>query len=141
MTRNEGYGLIGAAALIYGGIAVCSRIYLTCASANAIQISTVHYKHQLFRMITMFRGAAVALIYDHTLVIGDGACNESAAVTLMSTDIDMIARSLEQASEMWARVVEIAIGIWLLERQLAAVCVAPILVILRKASSFLNNPD
>ncbi|PWY91611.1 P-loop containing nucleoside triphosphate hydrolase protein [Aspergillus sclerotioniger CBS 115572] len=114
MTRNEGYGLIGAAALIYGGIA----------------ISTVHYKHQLFRMITMFRGAAVALIYDHTLVIGDGACTESAAVTLMSTDIDMIARSLEQASEMWARLVEIAIGIWLLERQLAAVCVAPILVIL-----------
>ncbi|RAK99259.1 P-loop containing nucleoside triphosphate hydrolase protein [Aspergillus ibericus CBS 121593] len=114
LTRNEGYGLIGAAALIYGGIA----------------ISTVHYKHQLFRMITMFRGAAVALIYDHTLVLHDGACTESAAVTLMSTDIDMIARSLEQASEMWARLVEIAIGIWLLERQLAAVCVAPILVIL-----------
>ncbi|GAA89080.1 hypothetical protein AKAW_07194 [Aspergillus luchuensis IFO 4308] len=113
-TRNEGYGLIGAAALIYGGIA----------------ISTVHYKHQLFRMITMFRGATVALIYDHTMVLPDGTRDESAAVTLMSTDIDMIARSLEQASELWARVVEIAIGIWLLERQLAAVCVAPILVIL-----------
>ncbi|GLB10798.1 hypothetical protein AtubIFM57258_007210 [Aspergillus tubingensis] len=26
LTRNEGYGLIGAAALIYGGIAVCSQI-------------------------------------------------------------------------------------------------------------------
>ena len=26
LTRNEGYGLIGAAALIYGGIAVCRRI-------------------------------------------------------------------------------------------------------------------
>ncbi|PYH68010.1 uncharacterized protein BO88DRAFT_405908 [Aspergillus vadensis CBS 113365] len=114
LTRNEGYGLIGAAALIYGGIA----------------ISTVHYKHQLFRMITMFRGAAVALIYDHTMVLPDDTRDESAAVTLMSTDIDMIARSLEQASELWARVVEIAIGVWLLERQLAAVCVAPILVIL-----------
>ncbi|OJJ66207.1 hypothetical protein ASPBRDRAFT_49106 [Aspergillus brasiliensis CBS 101740] len=114
LIRNEGYGLIGAAALIYGGIAV----------------STVHYKHQLFRMITMFRGAAVALIYDHTMILPDGTRDESAAVTLMSTDIDMIARSLEQASEMWARLVEIAIGIWLLERQLAAVCVAPILVIL-----------
>lgn len=30
LTRNEGYGLIGAAALIYGGIAVCNHItYLT----------------------------------------------------------------------------------------------------------------
>ncbi|GKZ48059.1 hypothetical protein AbraIFM66951_011809 [Aspergillus brasiliensis] len=108
LIRNEGYGLIGAAALIYGGIAV----------------STVHYKHQLFRMITMFRGAAVALIYDHTMVLPDGTRDESAAVTLMSTDIDMIARSLEQASEMWARLVEIAIGIWLLERQLAAMYMA-----------------
>lgn len=83
----------------------------------------------------MFRGAAVALIYDHTMVLPDGTRDESAAVTLMSTDIDMIARSLEQASELWARVVEIAIGIWLLERQLAAVCVAPILVILGRSSS------
>ncbi|PYI35212.1 P-loop containing nucleoside triphosphate hydrolase protein [Aspergillus indologenus CBS 114.80] len=114
LTRNENYGLIGAAALIYGGIA----------------ISTVHYKHQLFRMITMFRGAAVALVYDHTMVLADGPRDDSAAVTLMSTDVDMIARSLEQISETWARLVEIAIGIWLLERQLGAVCVAPILVIL-----------
>ncbi|RAL17389.1 P-loop containing nucleoside triphosphate hydrolase protein [Aspergillus homomorphus CBS 101889] len=113
-TRKESYGLIGAAALIYGGIA----------------ISTVHYKHQLFRMITMFRGAAVALIYDHTLVLADGTRDDSAAVTLMSTDVDIITRSLEQASEMWARLVEIGIGLWLLERQLAAVCVAPVLVIL-----------
>ncbi|PYH89272.1 P-loop containing nucleoside triphosphate hydrolase protein [Aspergillus ellipticus CBS 707.79] len=112
LTRNEGYGLIGAAALIYGGIA----------------ISTVHYKHQLFRMITMFRGTFVALIYDHTLVLRHGASDESAAVTLMSTDIDIIARSLEQASESWARLVEVAIGIWLLERQIGAICVAPILM-------------
>ncbi|RAH71082.1 P-loop containing nucleoside triphosphate hydrolase protein [Aspergillus aculeatinus CBS 121060] len=114
LTKNENYGLIGAAALIYGGIA----------------ISTVHYKHQLFRMITMFRGAAVALVYDHTMVLTDGPRDDSAAVTLMSTDVDMIARSLEQISETWARLVEIAIGIWLLERQLGAVCVAPILVII-----------
>ncbi|KAE8352698.1 P-loop containing nucleoside triphosphate hydrolase protein [Aspergillus coremiiformis] len=113
-TKNDGYGLIGAAALIYGGIA----------------ISTVHYKHQLFRIITMFRGAFIALIYDHSLALHDGAYDESAAVTLMSTDVDMIARSLEQVNEAWARLLEVVIGIWLLERQLGAVCVAPILVIL-----------
>ncbi|KAL1961479.1 hypothetical protein VTN77DRAFT_1836 [Rasamsonia byssochlamydoides] len=49
--RNDRYGLIGAAALIYGGIA----------------ISTVHYKHQLFRLITMFRGEVISLIYTRTL--------------------------------------------------------------------------
>ncbi|CRG87654.1 Cu2+-exporting ATPase [Talaromyces islandicus] len=113
-SKNDGYGLIGAAALIYGGIA----------------ISTVHYQHQLFRMITMFRGAFVALIYDYSMTLREGQYNESAAITHMSTDVDMIARSLEQANELWARILEISIGIWLLERQLGAVCIAPVLVII-----------
>ncbi|OKL58187.1 hypothetical protein UA08_06868 [Talaromyces atroroseus] len=113
-SRNDGYGLVGAAALIYGGIA----------------ISSVHYQHQLYRMITMFRGAFVALIYGHSMTLRDGQYDESAVITHMSTDVDMIARSLEQLNELWARVLEIAIGIWLLERQMGAICVAPVLVVL-----------
>ncbi|KAJ9195019.1 hypothetical protein DTO164E3_7003 [Paecilomyces variotii] len=113
-TENWEYGLIGAAALIYGGIA----------------ISTVHYRHELFRMITMFRGAVVSLIYSHTLSLQAGVYDESASVTLMSTDVDIIAQSLQQVNEAWARLIEIGIGIWLLERQLGAVCVAPIVVVL-----------
>jgi hypothetical protein len=46
----------------------------------------------------------------------------------MSTDIDRIAGSIETALDAWARVFEIAIGIWLLERQLGWVCFAPIIV-------------
>lgn len=81
-------------------------------------------------MITMFRGAFVALIYDHSMSLRQGQYDESAVITHMSTDVDMIARSLEQANELWARILEIAIGIWLLERQLGAVCIAPVLVII-----------
>jgi ATP-binding cassette, subfamily C (CFTR/MRP), member 1 len=81
-------------------------------------------------MITMFRGAFVALIYDHSMTLRDGKYDETAIITHMSTDVDMIARSLEQINELWARVLEIGIGIWLLERQMGAICVAPVLVIL-----------
>lgn len=82
----------------------------------------------------MFRGAFVALIYDYTMTLREGQYDESAVIAHMSTDIDMVARSLEQINELWARVLEVAIGIWLLERQLGAVCIAPVLVIISRYS-------
>ena len=78
----------------------------------------------------MFRGALVSLIYSRTLMLQADIYNESAAVTLMSTDIDRISNSLEDIHETWARAIEVAIGIWLLERQLGWVCVAPVIVVI-----------
>jgi len=77
----------------------------------------------------MLRGALVGLIYNHTLVAPDGLFDESAAITLMSTDIDRITISMQSIHEIWARFIEVSIGIWLLERELGAVCVAPILLV------------
>lgn len=90
----------------------------------------------------MFRGAFVALIYDHCITLREGEYDESAVITHMSTDVDMIAKSLEQMNELWARVLEVAIGIWLLERQLGAVCIAPVLVIMStyRSSSLTRIP-
>ena len=82
-------------------------------------------------MITSFRGALVALIYEQTLRLGSEQ-DEMAAVTLMSTDVDRLTTSLQSLNEMWAQTVEIALGIWLLERQLGWVCVAPILIVIGK---------
>lgn len=90
-------------------------------------------------MITMFRGAVVSLIYSHTLSLQADAYDESASVTLMSTDVDIIAQSLQQVNEAWARLIEIGIGIWLLERQLGAVCVAPIVVVLGRFGLMSNG--
>ena len=56
--------------------------------------------------------------------------NDSAALTLMSTDVDRIAFSLQQISEVWARMVELAIGIWLLERQVGWICIGPIIAVI-----------
>lgn len=72
----------------------------------------------------------VSLIYERTLEVQAGVYDESKALTLMSTDIDRLIMSLTAVCEIWARVVEMAIGIWLLERQLGWVCVAPIVVVI-----------
>lgn len=110
---NNGYGLIGAAFFVYVGIA----------------ISTVHYQHRFYRVITMFRGAMVGLIYDHSLALPDGACPESSAITLMSTDVESIIEALQEVNEIWARLIEVAIGVWLLARQVGAPCVVPIILV------------
>ncbi|OBT51212.1 hypothetical protein VE04_08393, partial [Pseudogymnoascus sp. 24MN13] len=100
-SANNGYGLIGATALIYIGIA----------------ISTAIYKHKTYRVITMIRGALVSIVYSKTLIIQDGAFDNAAALTLMSTDVDRIASSLQTVHEIWANVIELSIAIYLLQRQ------------------------
>ncbi|PYH48029.1 putative multidrug resistance protein [Aspergillus saccharolyticus JOP 1030-1] len=107
-SKSDGYGLIAATGVVYLGIA----------------LSTAHYQHQVYRMITMFRGAMVAQIYAKSLSLTE-APDESAAVTLMSTDVDRVAFSLRQIAEVWARTVELAIGLWLLERQVGWICIGP----------------
>lgn len=51
----------------------------------------------------------------------------------MYTDIDNIIELLENILDIWARVIEISIGTWLLERQLGAMCIVPLIMILGKA--------
>jgi hypothetical protein len=72
----------------------------------------------------------VAIIYNKALDLDADTFDQSSSFTLMSTDVDRIASSLQLSNEVWARAVEISIGIWLLERQLGAVCIAPIIVVL-----------
>lgn len=60
------------------------------------------------------------------------APDDSAAVTLMATDIDRISSSLENLHEVWALSIEVIIGTYLLERQVGWVCVAPLILVVRK---------
>lgn len=84
----------------------------------------------------MFRGSMVSLIYSRTLELQEGVHDGSKTLTLMSSDIDRIAGSIQAVQEIWARVVELAIGIWLLERQLGWIFVVPIIVIAGESSWF-----
>lgn len=71
----------------------------------------------------------MGLIYDRTLLLQDGVYDESAAISLMSTDVDRIADSMDVIHEVWAELIEVALGIWLLARQLGWVCVLPVVVV------------
>jgi hypothetical protein len=85
------------------------------------------FSRTLFALTTSFRGATSALIYSKSLV-KDAGYNEMAAVTLMSTDIDRMVMSVTMSADIWARFIEVAIGVWLLWRQIGANSIAPIII-------------
>ncbi|THW86771.1 putative ABC transporter [Aureobasidium pullulans] len=114
LENNTGYGLIAATFIIYVGIAV----------------STALYQQQITRIMTKLRGALITMIYDRMLVISDGAKKDGAALTLISTDVDTITRVLGELNESWARIIEVAVGIGLLYRQVGAVCIVPVILTL-----------
>jgi hypothetical protein len=62
----------------------------------------------------------------------------------MNTDVDRVTASLKLLNEIWARLIEIGIGVWLLWRQLGAVSIAPITIvlgILTLPSSHMSIPN
>ncbi|KAG8161209.1 hypothetical protein KVR01_009473 [Diaporthe batatas] len=107
---SRGYGLIGAWFLVYVGIAV----------------STGQYQHLTFRAITMARGQLISMLYDKATDISITTADPTAALTLMSADIERIDTGWRTAHDVWANLVEIAIAIFLLERQLGVACLIPV---------------
>lgn len=118
-TMNIAYGLIGAYALTYCGIA----------------ISYVFYQHKTDQLIIQFRGSLVTFIFSKTLRMSSTAVSDASALTLMSADIDRIANGLRQLHDTWSAIIEIPVAIWLLERLLGVAVVAPALFLARGSSS------
>jgi ATP-binding cassette, subfamily C (CFTR/MRP), member 1 len=110
--KNNAYGLVGAAGLIYVGLA----------------LSTVQYYLKVYRTTTAFRGAMISMIYSKSLSI-QSDFQEAAPVTLMSTDIDQVASGLVSGLEVPTLFLQVVIGIWLLWRQLGPIAIAPILLV------------
>ncbi|RSL46129.1 hypothetical protein CEP54_013989 [Fusarium duplospermum] len=114
MPKSHGYGLIGAAAIIYGGIAVSDALYW--------------YFHQ--RALYMARGCLAAHTYRSTTEGKMTDISDAAALTLMSTDVERILHGFQSLHEFWANTIEIALGCFLLERELGLAFISPIVVIL-----------
>ncbi|PIA90546.1 ABC transporter C family member 8 [Cercospora beticola] len=108
--RNDANGLIAAAALIYVGVAV----------------TTALYQRHLHRMITKIRGSVVSAVYGKTMRLDDAQLSDNAALTLVTADINRICGSLQTIDDLFATPIEIAVAIYLLERQIGVSCVAPV---------------
>lgn len=115
-TTNVGYGLIGAYFFVYCGIA----------------LTTGQYQHLTYRAITMARGGLVSMLFAKTSFLEANAVDSAASLTLMSADIERITTGWQTMHEIWANVIEIALAIYLLERQLGVACVIPLAVAICK---------
>ena len=113
-SADYGYGLIGATALIYTGIAVSTGWYWHC--------------HQ--RALTMVRGMLIPAIFKRTTESSLTVLHDSAAVTLMSTDVAKIRTGCQYLHEVWANTIEAGLASWLLERELGLAFLAPIAVVI-----------
>ncbi|KXH60239.1 hypothetical protein CSAL01_11379 [Colletotrichum salicis] len=109
---NHGYGLIGAYGFVYLGISISSSFYW----------------HAAFRCLTMLRGVLVAAIYTKTTELRVAPGDDSAAVTLMSTDVEAIIRAWREVHEFWANTIQIALATWILSTHLGYAASGPIVV-------------
>lgn len=107
---NSGRALIGATSLTYIGIA----------------LTTGMFRHNVYRLITMVRGSLIGMIYDKTLVLDALKAGDSAALTLMSTDVERVANGFEVFDALWAAPVEVVIAMVLLYREIGLAFLVPV---------------
>lgn len=68
----------------------------------------------------MNRGMLVSAIFKQTLELDLATAKKSAAVSLMSTDVDNIEAGFVMMHDLWAGVFELGIGVFLLSRYVGA---------------------
>ncbi|KAH7355014.1 hypothetical protein BKA65DRAFT_549091 [Rhexocercosporidium sp. MPI-PUGE-AT-0058] len=112
-SHNHDYGLIGATALIFTVIATSGAIY--------------SYLQE--RAMYMMRGVLVSIVYRKTIEAKISAADDSAALTLMSADVERGIRGLLNIHQLWANTIEVAVASWLLSRLIGASFVAPLVVV------------
>ncbi|EFY90036.1 ABC multidrug transporter, putative [Metarhizium acridum CQMa 102] len=90
-------------------------------------LSTGFYQHQLFRTITMIRGALISVISVQSLTLTGTTTQSSgpAVLTLTGPDVNAICASFHVFHELWANPIEIGFAIYLLERELGPGCIGP----------------
>ncbi|GAB1216265.1 hypothetical protein ATERTT37_005475 [Aspergillus terreus] len=122
---NVGYGLIGATAIVYIGIAVSLHNFY-----RNVKVSTGLYNIKVYRSTVMIRGSLVSIIYRKTLRLHLNEAKSSAALTLASSDVDRIGLTVESGHEIWASSIETILALVLLQRQLSWASIAPVLLAL-----------
>jgi hypothetical protein len=83
-------------------------------------------------MLAKVRAGLTTKIYRQTVSLQSRDVEDSAALTLMGTDVERIVESLRFFHETWAAIPEVAIGIWLLTRQVLYASIAPIAICVSK---------
>ena len=67
-----------------------------------------------YRLVTMVRGALIPHIVRKTLALPYSMAKESAAATLMSTDIEGITMGISNFHELWGGAIQVGISLYVL---------------------------
>ncbi|KAI9738029.1 MAG: hypothetical protein M1818_005457 [Claussenomyces sp. TS43310] len=92
-------------------------------------VSKGMYDIRLHRLNVMSHMIIVGLIHNRCLTIKDGVFDNSAALTLMSNDVEQIMFSADLFHELWSQTFELCIGMYLLASELGWVCIVPLLIV------------
>lgn len=93
-------------------------------------MSLAWYEHMTYRVLTMFRGSLITLIFGKTLRISASAIADAEAITLMSADIDRIGLCMRILHDAYASIAELALSLWFLYNLLGIAVVAPTLFVI-----------
>lgn len=86
--------------------------------------------HISFRAMAKIRGSLVSIIYKNMLTIRADSGNSSAALSLMSTDVDRITMTSFNFVNLLPSLIQFAIALYILGDEVGASCVAPVIVCL-----------
>ncbi|CAG9951253.1 unnamed protein product [Clonostachys rosea f. rosea IK726] len=96
------------------GILIAATVFIYVGLA----LTATWHRHLSYQLVTMWRGGLVSLIFKKTLSLRTCCAEESASITLMSTDIDSIVTAGESLHDMWCSFLDLGIGIYLLYCQI-----------------------
>ena len=88
------------------------------------------YQRCLVRLNCIGRMGLVGLLHRQCLTMRDSDADGSGAVTLANSDAEDVANSGELVHDLWSKTLELAVGMYLLARQVGWVCVLPLLVVI-----------
>ncbi|KAI1875114.1 uncharacterized protein JN550_002543 [Neoarthrinium moseri] len=104
-------------------------IALSLVIYTGLAISTAAYQNRLNRLSVMTRGVLVSLVHDKALKSSNDTLNAGKVVTLMSNDVDSLTDVAGMFHETWAQIIEVAIGVVLLAREVGWLWPLPLVFI------------
>jgi hypothetical protein len=102
-----------------------------------VQATSAVFHYQNFRFKTRIRGGLIALVYDCSLRTRAVDTGSVTSVALVGTDIERITESVALVHDLWGCLIDIPIGIWLLEKEMSVACIAPVVLLLSKFWPYL----
>lgn len=76
----------------------------------------------------MIRGLLIGAICEKSSQLPNDETSKQSAITLISADTERINLGLRNMHEVWANIIELAVAIYLLQREVGVIAVVPLFI-------------